>query len=167
MQLGFVSAIVPELSLEEVAALASSTGYGCVEVMCWPPGKAERRYAGVTHIDVVGFDKDDAAQVIDLMQRYNVSISGLGYYPDPLAPDETEAQIYVAHIRAVIRAAELLGVGVVNTFVGHDWTKSLEENSQRFLGHLEAVDCLRRGSRCEEIGSRTVRCSSSHNMAGW
>ena len=133
MQLGFVSAILPELSLEEVAALASSIGYGCVELMCWPPGKAERRYAGVTHVDVVGFDKNDAAQVNDLMQRHNVRISGLGYYPNPLAPDETEAQVYVAHIRAVIRAAELLGVGVVNTFVGRDWTKSLEENWPRFL----------------------------------
>ena len=133
MQLGFVSAILPDLTLEEVAALAASIGYGCVELMCWPPGIAERRYAGVTHVDVVGFGKTEAAQVNDLMQQHNISISGLGYYPNPLAPDETEAQVYVAHIRAVIRAAELLGVGVVNTFVGRDWTKSLEENWPRFL----------------------------------
>ena len=89
MQLGFVSAILPDLSLEEVASLASSIGYGCVEVMCWPKGKAERRYAGVTHVDVVGFGKDEAAEVNDLMQRYNLGISGLGYYPNPLAPDES------------------------------------------------------------------------------
>ena len=31
--------------------------YECVEVMCWPPSKAERRYAGVTHIDVVSSDR--------------------------------------------------------------------------------------------------------------
>ena len=30
-------------------------------------------------------------------------------------------------------AAELLGVGIVNTFVGRDWTKSVEENWPRFL----------------------------------
>jgi sugar phosphate isomerase/epimerase len=40
MKLGFVSAIVPELSLEEVITFAAEVGYECVEVMCWPPGKA-------------------------------------------------------------------------------------------------------------------------------
>jgi sugar phosphate isomerase/epimerase len=87
----------------------------------------------VTHVDVTDFGKDQAAEVNDLMQRSNVSISGLGYYPNPLAPDQAEAQVYVEHIKAVIRAAELLGVGVVNTFVGRDWTKSLDENWPRFL----------------------------------
>ena len=139
MRLGFVSAILPELSLEEVASLASSIGYGCVEVMCWPKGKAERRYAGVTHVDVVGFGRDEAAEVNDLMQRYNLGISGLGYYPNPLAPDEAEAQVYVEHIKAVIRAAELLGVGVVNTFIGRDWTKSLDENWPCFLATWKPI----------------------------
>ena len=54
MQLGFVSAILPNLSLEEVLAFAADEGFACVELMCWPPGKAERRYAGVTHVDVTG-----------------------------------------------------------------------------------------------------------------
>ena len=133
MQLGFVSAILPELSLEEVAALAASLGYDCVEVMCWPKGRAERRYAGVTHIDAAGLTQAEADQINDLMQRLNISISGLGYYPNPLAPDAGEAQVYVEHIQAVIRAAALLGVGIVNTFVGRDWTASLEENWPRFL----------------------------------
>ena len=52
MQLGFVSAIVSELSLEDVLAFASDEGFACVELMCWPPGEADRRYAGVTHVDV-------------------------------------------------------------------------------------------------------------------
>ena len=52
MQLGFVSAIVPELSLAEVIELAASIGYQTVELMCWPPSKADRRYAGVTHVNV-------------------------------------------------------------------------------------------------------------------
>ncbi len=133
MQLGFVSAILGDLSLEEAATLASSIGYGCLEVMCWPKGRADRRYAGVTHLDVVSFGKDDAAQVQDLLRRCGVRISGLGYYPNPLAPDAAEAQVYVAHLKAVIRAAELLGVDVVNTFVGRDWTRSLDENWPRFL----------------------------------
>src|SRR5207248_3853571 len=52
MQLGFVSAILADLTLEEVLAYAADEGFGCVELMCWPPGSADRRYAGVTHIDV-------------------------------------------------------------------------------------------------------------------
>lgn len=133
MRLGFVSAILPDLSLEEVVEFAAESGYGCVEVMCWPKGKAERRYAGVTHIDVDGFTDSDAAQVNELFDQLDVTISGLGYYPNPLAPDEAEAQVYVEHIKAVILAAEKLGVPVVNTFIGRDWTKSLDENWPRFL----------------------------------
>ena len=95
LTLGFVSAILPDLNLEEVLAFAASNGFSCVELMCWPLGKAERRYAGITHIDVVGFTKSDAARVKDLAAKYGVSISGLGYYPNPLAPDKAEAAVYV------------------------------------------------------------------------
>ena len=52
MQLGFVSAILPDLTLDEVLAFAADEGFACVELMCWPPGGSNRRYAGVTHIDV-------------------------------------------------------------------------------------------------------------------
>lgn len=133
MQLGFVSAILPELSLEEVISQAALIGFGCVEVMCWPKGRAERRYAGVTHIDAATLDRNAADQINDLLLRSQVTISGLGYYPNPLAPDAAEAQVYVEHIQAVIRAAALLDVGVVNTFIGRDWTLSLEENWPRFV----------------------------------
>lgn len=133
LQLGFVSAILPDLSFEEVLAFAKDTGYDCVEVMCWPKGKAERRYAGITHIDVAGFTADDAKRVQDLTAKYGVAISGLGYYPNPLTPDLAEAQVYVEHIKAVIRAAKLLGLPVINTFVGRDWTKSVDDNWPRFL----------------------------------
>jgi sugar phosphate isomerase/epimerase len=101
--------------------------------MCWPLGKAERRYAGITHIDVVGFTKDDAAKVKDLTAKYGVAISGLGYYPNPLAPDKAEAAVYVKHLQHVIKAASLLGVGVVNTFIGRDYTQTVDENWPRFL----------------------------------
>ena len=128
MKLGFCSAILPDLSLEQVVEFASAEGFDCVELMCWPVGAAERRYAGVTHIDVTGFRKSDAARVGDLLASAGVEISGLGYYPNPLAPDAAEAKVYINHIKRVIRAAEQLGVGVVNTFVGRDWTRSVDAN---------------------------------------
>src|SRR4029077_6347498 len=83
MQLGFVSAILPDLSLEEVFAFAADEGFDCVEVMCWPPGGADRRYAGVTHIDVTRLDNEDAGHIRDLVLKHGVAISGLGYYPNP------------------------------------------------------------------------------------
>ena len=132
MKLGFVSAILPDLLLEEVVAVAAEEGYDCVELMCWPKGKAERRYAGVTHLDVTGFSKKDAERVKALVAEAGIAISALGYYPNPLAPDEAAAKVYVDHIKKVIRAAELLGIGLVNTFIGRDWTKTVEANWPRF-----------------------------------
>jgi sugar phosphate isomerase/epimerase len=96
--------------------------------MCWPKGPAERRYAGVTHIDVAGFDAAAAERVQALTQRTGVSISALGYYPNPLAPDLAEREAYHTHLRAVIDAARLLGLSTVNTFVGHDPARSIDDN---------------------------------------
>lgn len=130
MKLGFVSAILAELTLDEVASLAAECGYRCVELMCWPAGKAERRYAGVTHVDVNSYDPD---LVLGTMQKHGVEISGLGYYPNPLVADEAEATAYVAHIRKVIEAAARLKVNVLNTFIGRDHRLSVDENWPRFM----------------------------------
>ncbi|MFW5769597.1 MAG: sugar phosphate isomerase/epimerase, partial [Spirochaetota bacterium] len=43
MKLGFVSAILADRNFEEVVDFASDNGFGCVEFLCWPKGKAERR----------------------------------------------------------------------------------------------------------------------------
>jgi sugar phosphate isomerase/epimerase len=133
MKLGFVSAILPDLSLEEVMQIASQEGFDCVELMCWPTGKAERSYAGVTHVDVVGFDGSDADRVLAVAESSGVAISGLGYYPNPLVPDAEASATYTEHLKRVIEAARLLGVAVVNTFIGRDPTRSVEENWPRFL----------------------------------
>ncbi|RMF21199.1 MAG: sugar phosphate isomerase/epimerase [Bacteroidetes bacterium] len=133
MKLGFVSAILPDLELEEVLAFAAETGYDCVELMCWPRGKAERRYAGVTHVDVEGFDKGAAEKIRALLRQTGVAVSGLGYYPNPLTPDPDEAAVAIEHIQKVIKAAALLGVNQMNTFIGRDWTRTVEDNWPRFL----------------------------------
>jgi sugar phosphate isomerase/epimerase len=133
VKLGFVSAILPELSLEDVLAFAGQEGFACVELMCWPKGRAQRRYAGVTHVDAAAFDEGGAERVRRLLELHAVTISALGYYPNPLAPDPDEARVAVEHIQAVIRAARLLGVTLVNTFVGRDWTLSRDAQWPRFL----------------------------------
>jgi sugar phosphate isomerase/epimerase len=132
MKLGFVSAILPELSLREVVAFAAESGYSCVEAMCWPVSKAERRYAGVTHVDVTSFDKRQAGEIVEIFESSGVELSGLGYYPNPLTPDRDEAQKCIKHLQKLIRAAPLLGCTRVNTFIGRDWTKSVDENWPQF-----------------------------------
>src|SRR5690349_14798328 len=133
MKLGFVTAIVPELSLKEVLTFARDEGFSCVEVMCWPVGKAERKYAGITHVDVAGFTRTQADEVNGLCAQYSVSISALGYYPNALDPNPEVARVAVNHIKRVIVAAQKLGLKNVNTFVGRDWTKSVDDNWPRFL----------------------------------
>ena len=133
MKLGFVSAILPDLSLAEVAQFAAETGFDCVELMCWPLSKAERRYAGVTHVDVTDFTSAKADEVRHTMAAAKVEISGLGYYPNPLSPNRDEGDLAVAHLKRVIQAAAQLGLKTVNTFIGRDWTKSVDDNWPRML----------------------------------
>lgn len=132
MKLGFVSAILSELSYEEVISYAGENGFACIELACWPVGKADRRYAGVTHIDVTDLYEKRSAHIISYAKEKGVEISGLGYYPNPLDPDEEKREVYIEHIKKLIEAAAKLGVGVVNTFIGRDKNKSIDENFKLF-----------------------------------
>lgn len=128
MKLGLMSAALPQLSLEQLAAWASENGFGALEIACWPVGKAERRYAGVTHIDVNQMNATRAKEVQGLMSQYNLQISSLGYYPNPLDADPDHRQQVIEHLKKVIAAAGMLEVPVVGTFVGRNKDKTLEEN---------------------------------------
>ena len=132
IKLGFVSAILADQTFEEVISFAAETGYSCVEIMCWPVGKAERRYAGVTHIDVAKLSGKRIDEIGALLKKKGVSISGLGYYPNPLEADKANAERYVRHIKKVIDAAKRLGLENVNTFIGRDHRKSVEANFRKF-----------------------------------
>lgn len=132
LQLGFVSAILADSTFEEVVDFASENKFSCVEMMCWPKGKAERRYAGVTHIDVDNLDEANISSLKETLKKKNVKISGLGYYPNPLDEDEEKSEFYFNHIKKVIGAASKLDIPVVNTFVGRDCKKNVEYNFDRF-----------------------------------
>ena len=127
MKLGFVSAILPELTLTEVLDFAATTGYECVEVMCWPPGKADRRYAGVTHIDVLALDQAQADQIRAEWDARGVEISALGYYPNLLTPDIDEATATLAHLKHIIKAAPLLFVHRGNSFVRREGAEAIHD----------------------------------------
>lgn len=132
LDLGFVSAILADNSFEEVVDFAAKNKFKCVEMMCWPKGKAERRYAGVTHVDVTALDDQKIRQLKSYLDQKEIYISGLGYYPNPLDPDQGQAEVYIAHIKEIISAAAKLGIPVVNTFIGRDPSRSVAYNMDKF-----------------------------------
>ncbi len=130
MKLGFVSAILDTWTYEEMMDFASDHGFECVEVACWPQGKAERRYAGVSHIDAERVLEDDtyAAHITDYSKEKGVQISSLAYYPNTMDGNLEKREAAVSHLKNLIKASHKLGVGMVTTFIGRDQTKNIEEN---------------------------------------
>ena len=133
MKLGFFTAILPDRSFNEVLDFAGANHFSCLEVACWPSGKAERKFAGVTHIDAVNLTRTQADDLNALCVQRRVNISALGFYPNPLDPDPAVAKRAVDHFKKVIVAAQRLGLKNANTFVGRDWTRTVDENWPRFL----------------------------------
>ena len=132
MKLGFVSAILDGWTFEDVIDIAADFGYDCVEVACWPAGEAERRYAGVSHIDVANLDQTKASEILEYCQSRDVEISSLAYYPNTMDPDPEKRAFNIAHLKKVIDASKLLQVGMVTTFIGRDQYKNVEENLAEF-----------------------------------
>ncbi|MDR1248558.1 MAG: sugar phosphate isomerase/epimerase [Treponema sp.] len=132
MKLGLVSAILPDSSFEELIDYAGATGFECVEVCCWPRGKAERRYAGVTHIDAEGLASQQAEHYKNYAGDRGVAISSLGYYPNPLDGDREAAVVAVDHIKKLIDLSAQMGINMVTTFIGKDKNKTVEENLELF-----------------------------------
>lgn len=128
MKLGFVSAILDQSTFEEMIDTASNLGFQCVEVACWPVGKAERRYAGVSHINVDELDDARVAYIKDYCAKKKVEISSLAYYPNTMDGDLEKRAVAVEHLKKVIVASKRLGVGMVTTFIGRDQAKTVEEN---------------------------------------
>lgn len=132
MKLGFVSAILDGWSFDEMMQVAHDMGYQCVEVACWPQGKAERRYAGVSHIDVEDLSEENLAHIHETCQRLGVEISSLAFYPNTMDEDLEKRNANIAHLKKVILASETLGIGMVTTFIGRMQTKTVEENLEVF-----------------------------------
>lgn len=148
MKLGLMSAAFPGWSLEKLAAWAAENGFEMLELACWPVGKAERRYAGVTTLDVTDFDATKVKETKAILKKYNLEISSLGYYPNPLHPDLEHRETVINHLKKVIVAAGMLETPVVGTFVGRDKNKTIEENWIEF----------------EKVWPPLVRFAAEHNV---
>lgn len=130
MKLGFITSILESYTFEQMMDFASSEGFECVEVACWPGGKGERRYAGVSHIDAVRVLEDE--QYADYIRNYSknkgVEISSLAYYPNVLDADKEKRSACIKHLEKVILASSRLGINMVTTFIGRNQYKTVEEN---------------------------------------
>ena len=131
---GLLTAILDGWNFEEAVDTAAEMGFECLEVACWPAGKAERRYAGVSHIDCERVVEDDeyAAYVNKYVADKGMSISSLAFYPNTMDPDLTKRTAAIEHLKAVIRASGKLGVGMVTTFIGRMQEKTVEENIEEY-----------------------------------
>lgn len=132
MKLGFLTAALPANTLEQAAKWGAESGFQAIEIACWPVGKAARRYAGVTHIDVDVLDKARARETRKVLDGHGLEISSLAYYPNPLHPDPEHRQMVIGHLKKVIEAAALLEVPVVGTFIGKDKDKTVPANMDEY-----------------------------------
>lgn len=132
MKVGFVSAICDDFTFEEMMSTASELGFSCVEVACWPKGDKERRYAGVSHIDVYDQSEEYINYLKDYSKKMQIDYSSLAYYPNPMDGDIERSTQVISHLKQVISMAHQLGVQVVTTFIGRDQYKSVEENLKLF-----------------------------------
>ncbi len=130
MQLGFVSAVLGDRTIEEVLAFAADEKYIWVEMMCWPKAGVDPSLTGIAHIDVTQNSDAYAHHIRDLLRIHNVKISGLGYYPNPLEENEEKRKQIVNHLKKVIQFAPTIGVKLVNTFIGRQSSRPADDQWQ-------------------------------------
>jgi sugar phosphate isomerase/epimerase len=172
MKLGLLTAPFPETPLDEVADWAAANGFESLEICCWPSDAGvARRYGGICHIDVVGLTQERADEIVSDLSAKGLGVSGLGYYPNPLHPDADHRAAVKAHLLEVITAASLMGVPVVNTFIGADGSKTQEENWAdaktvwpEIIAHATSLDVKIAIENCPMIFS-SDEWPSGHNVA--
>jgi len=129
VRLGFLTAPFPETPLMDVADWAAANDFDSLEIACWPQtGGVKRRYAGTSNIDVANLSDGQAQELRAQIEGKGLAISGLGFYPNPLHPDPAVSEPAIAHIKLVIEACRKMGVPYMNTFMGGDSKKNLDEN---------------------------------------
>jgi sugar phosphate isomerase/epimerase len=126
MKLGFLTACLPAVPLDDIARWAAGSGFRAVEVAAWPdvPGRDWE----ASHLDVAAFDRGEAARVGELLGSNGLELSAVAYYENNLHADPARREEIHEHLRRCIDAAELLGCGLVGTFVGRDVGLTVEEN---------------------------------------
>lgn len=129
MKLGLLTAPFEDTGLADVALWSAQHGFSALEIACWPDsGGEKRRYAGTSHINVDGLSASRATEINGMLNEKGIEISALGYYPNPLHADQTHRNEVIDHLKKVITGASVMGVEVVNTFLGGNRILPVDEN---------------------------------------
>jgi sugar phosphate isomerase/epimerase len=132
MKLGILTAPFPDTPLEQVADYAVGAGFEALEIACWPQaGGEKRRYAGTAHLPIEEMTPARGSEIMGMLKGRGLTVSGLGYYPNPLHAEASHREAVIGHLKKVISAAGMMGVGVVNTFVGGDRALTVDQNWTR------------------------------------
>ncbi len=158
MKLGFLTACLRGIPLEEIVPWAAANGFQALELACWPM-KNDRDYASST-LDVTNLTPARADEVKALFAEHGMEISCLTYCDNNLAPDPAVRQHHLDHLRKVIDAAGLLGVQNVSTFIGRDPTRTEAENVDEAVKVFTPI--------LEHAAERGVRIAIENcPMPGW
>jgi sugar phosphate isomerase/epimerase len=126
MKLGFLTACMPDRSLEEIAGWAGEHGYQALELAAWPQ-LGDRPFTA-SHVAADRFDGAEADRVRKALADNGLELSALAYYDNNLHPDPSEREAILTHIRACIDAAAGLGCPAMGTFIGRDPARSVGDN---------------------------------------
>ena len=126
MKLGFLTACMPNRSLDDVVTWAAGNGFEALEVAAWPD-LGDRPFTA-THLKVEQFGESDAERVQELFSAHDLTLSSLAFYDNNLHPDLDERDAINSHVHKAIDAAALLGCPTVGTFVGRDPSRPVAEN---------------------------------------
>ena len=90
MKLGFLTACMPERSLEEIAAWAAANGYEALELAAWPH-LGDRPFTA-SHVKAEAFDEAEQERVRTTLDEHGLVVSALAYYDNNLSPDPAERE---------------------------------------------------------------------------
>jgi sugar phosphate isomerase/epimerase len=160
MKLGFLTACMPERSLEEIAAWAGSNGFEALELAAWPSLGDRPFTASHVHADAEHGAAAEAERVLGILDASGLAVSALAYYDNNLSPDPAEREAFHRHLRLCVDVAAELGGVPVGTFIGRDPGRSVAENLRDAEGIFPPL--------VEYAGERGVRLMIENCvMEGW
>jgi sugar phosphate isomerase/epimerase len=134
MKLGFLTTYS-----EGIVEFAQQTGYKCLELAAWPGGE----------LDAEKVTDERLEEICKVLDRHNIKVSGLGYYPNFLDPDLEKQSKCQNYFIKLLDVAVKMKVGVLCTFAGRSPDKSIPENIPLFKKVFTKF--------CEEAEKRNLR----------
>ena len=171
-QMTTIAGKMSDAEMKAVADYAAGAGFEALEIACWPQaGGEKRRYAGTAHLPIEDMTAARGSEIMGMLKAKGLSVSGLGYYPNPLHADAGHREAVIGHLKKVITAASLMGVKVVNSFVGGDRTLTVDQNWARateifapIVAHAKASGVTLAFENCPMIFSHD-EWPGGHNIA--